>query len=79
MCAAAKAWREDPAVTTPTRIYLPPAWAVAAVNLEPAAKGHTIEALPSPEDGAYCVIPPSGGNAPRTITLKRQAIRSPKE
>ncbi len=65
-------WREDPAVTTPTRIYLPPAWAAASVSLEPAANGHTIEALPNPEDGAYCVIPPSGGNAPRTVTLKRR-------
>ncbi|NIA12713.1 MAG: cellulase family glycosylhydrolase [Nitrospiraceae bacterium] len=64
-------WQETPAVTAPSRIYIP-AWlwqASRSVRLTPAGKGFSVEPVTAGSDNVVLVVPPTGTNAKRRIEV----------
>jgi hypothetical protein len=66
------AWREDPAVTAPSRIYLPDKWLPGEEHVELTPAGDGFEVVPV-RDGlshVHLVVPPTGEVVERTLTIK---------
>ncbi len=71
------AWREDPAIKEPTRIYVAAEWFGTdepTVVLEPAGSSYSFERIADGVDSTYLVIPPAGGEVERRLILKSAAV-----
>ncbi len=66
------AWKEDPSVTAPSRIYLPAEWFPDgySVDLEPGGDGWSFEPTAAESSSGYLVIPPTGKEVERGLTVK---------
>ena len=64
-------WKEDPAVTLPTKIYLPGRFFTnrEAVRLQPPGGGFTVEPVAGNAGHVHLVAPPAGGPSKRTLTV----------
>jgi endoglycosylceramidase len=64
-------WKEDPAVTLPTKIYLPRRIFASreAVQLRPFGGGFTVEPIAGNTGHIHIVIPPAGVPSKRTLTV----------
>ena len=70
-------WKENPAINSPSRIYLPARWFPDGYNLdlEPKAEGWSFEPAIPRNDSGYLVIPPMGQEVERRLkvyALKRE-------
>jgi endoglycosylceramidase len=64
-------WKEDPAVTSPTKIYLPKRIFASreAVRLQPPGGGFTVKPVAGNAGHVHLVIPPAGRPSKRTLTV----------
>ncbi len=64
-------WKEDPAVTAPTRIYLPRRIFTSRdnVRLQPLGAGFTVETVGGSGEHVDIVIPPAEAHPNRTLTV----------
>ena len=64
-------WKEDPAVTAPSRVYLPESYFAGkdAVKLSPVGKGFEVEAVREGSRSVHLVIPPTGKGVERRLTV----------
>ena len=67
------AWKEDPTVAMPSRIYLSARWFPEgySVDLKPKAKGWSFEATTAAGSSGYLVIPPTGQEVERRLNILR--------
>jgi len=65
-------WREEPAVTAPSLIYLPAQWFPEgySIDLQPQSEGWSFEPTISGSSSGYLVIPPTGQRLERKLKVQ---------
>ncbi len=66
-------WKENPEISAPTRIYLPTYWFgdSYSVELEIKGDGYSVEQISGDGSSVYLVIPTTGRNIKRSLTIKK--------